>query len=38
MKIIGITQRVYNHHEYEETREALDINWSRYIYELGLFL
>ena len=35
MKIIGITQRVFNHHEYKETREALDINWSRYIYELG---
>lgn len=35
MKKIGITQRIFNHHEYKETREALDINWSRYIYELG---
>ena len=35
MKIIGITQRIYNQHKYKETREALDINWSRYIYELG---
>jgi N5-(cytidine 5'-diphosphoramidyl)-L-glutamine hydrolase len=35
MKIIGITQRVFNHHEYKETREALDVNWSKFIYELG---
>ena len=35
MKIIGITQRVFNHHEYKETREALDINWSKLICELG---
>ena len=35
MKIIGITQRVFNHREHKETREALDINWSKFIYDLG---
>ena len=35
MKKIAITQRLISHDTYDEIREALDINWGKFVMELG---